>query len=148
MVKNIFLILFLLVLFLPEGGHAAAREMKQSELRWATTSGNAIRLKSVIQGVERVFGGTPVDARAFQADKVYYRILVKKPDGSTKIISIIRDIVLMDAGFAQSAIISDERVGEKIGDIKLPKVYADVNRREGRRGGRGGWRRRASMGGS
>ena len=66
---------------------AAARELKQSELRKATNSGDAIRLKKVIEGVEKTFGGTPVDARAFQTDQVYYRILVKKPNG--KIISVI-----------------------------------------------------------
>ncbi len=68
-------------------GHAAARELKQAELRMATASGGAIRLKKVIKGVEKAFGGTPVDARAFRADQVYYRILVKKPNG--KIISVI-----------------------------------------------------------
>ncbi|WP_170569244.1 PepSY domain-containing protein [Ruegeria atlantica] len=70
-----------------EEGHAVVREMKQAELRKATTSGNAIRLNRVIEGVKKYFGGTPVDARAFQTDKVYYRILVKKPNG--KIISVI-----------------------------------------------------------
>jgi hypothetical protein len=74
-------------LLLAGEGNAAARELKQSELRKATTSGGAIRLKKVIKGVEKVFGGTPVDARAFKTDKVYYRILVKKPNG--KIISVI-----------------------------------------------------------
>ncbi len=70
-----------------EEGNAAPREMKQSELRKATTSGSAIRLRKVIRGVEKLYGGTPVDARAFQTDKVYYRILVKKPNGT--IISVI-----------------------------------------------------------
>ncbi len=82
-------IMVLLTLFLTEEGNAAARELKQSELRRATMTGGAIRLKRVIKGVEKVFGGTPVDARAFEADKVYYRILVKKPNG--KIISVIVD---------------------------------------------------------
>ncbi len=85
--KKLTAIACLLAFLLPGEGQAAARELKQSELRKATTSGSAIRLNKVIKGVEKVFGGTPVDARAFQADKVYYRILVKKPDG--KIISVI-----------------------------------------------------------
>ncbi len=60
---------------------ADARELKQTELRKATLSGNAIRLKRVIKGVESAFGGTPVDARAFKSGDIYYRILVKKPGG-------------------------------------------------------------------
>ncbi|WP_200876063.1 PepSY domain-containing protein [Ruegeria halocynthiae] len=103
------LIIACLFAFLQAGeGHAAARELKQSELRKATTSGSAIRLKRVIKGVERVFGGTPVDARAFQADKVYYRILVKKPDG--RIISVIVN--------AQTGVVVPNRstVGRQISD--------------------------------
>ena len=59
----------LITCFLTGDGNAAVRELKQSELRHATTSGGAIRLKRVIRGVEKVFGGTPVDARAFESDQ-------------------------------------------------------------------------------
>ncbi len=77
-----------LLVALPSGEAAAqTRELKQGELRKATLTGGTIRLKRVIKGVEKAYGGTPVDARAFQADQIYYRILVKKPDG--KIVSVI-----------------------------------------------------------
>jgi uncharacterized membrane protein YkoI len=85
--KAFFLVAALLTAL--SGGQAAAdaRELKQSELRMATLSGSAIRLNRVIKGVKKAFGGTPVDARAFKTDKIYYRILVKKPGG--KIVSVI-----------------------------------------------------------
>ncbi|WP_217360551.1 PepSY domain-containing protein [Ruegeria atlantica] len=85
--RKLFIIACLFAFLQVGEGHAAVRELKQSELRKVTTTGSTIRLKRVLKGVEKVFGGTPVDARAFQTDKVYYRILVKKPNG--KIISVI-----------------------------------------------------------
>ncbi|WP_210092777.1 hypothetical protein [Ruegeria sp. HKCCSP346] len=85
--KKLLILACLFAVLQPGESDAAARELKQAELRKATSSGQAIRLKKVIKGVERVFGGTPVNARAFQTDEVYYRILVKKPNG--KIISVI-----------------------------------------------------------
>ncbi|TGD82903.1 carboxy terminal-processing peptidase [Hymenobacter wooponensis] len=58
------------------------------------------------------------------------RLTVKKPDASTKIISIIRDVVVIEETFAQSATINDG--GKKIGYIKLPSFYADFNDNGGR----------------
>ncbi|WP_217361244.1 PepSY domain-containing protein [Ruegeria arenilitoris] len=79
--KTFLILACLLSLLVAGDAHADAQELRQSELRKATTSGQAIRLNRVIKGVERVFGGTPVDARAFKTDEIFYRILVKKPDG-------------------------------------------------------------------
>ncbi len=50
------------------------------------------------------------------------RLTVKKPDGQTIIIPIIRDLVVLEETFAQSAIINQSG---KIGYIKLPSFYAD-----------------------
>ncbi|MCC6251305.1 MAG: carboxy terminal-processing peptidase [Bacteroidia bacterium] len=58
------------------------------------------------------------------------RLSVKKPDGSVKVISIIRDIVVLDETYAKSLIIDNQ---EKIGYIKLPSFYADFNKPGGRR---------------
>ena len=58
------------------------------------------------------------------------RLTVKKPDGSTKIISIIRDVVVVDDTYAQSSIIMDK--GQKIGYLHLPGFYADFNDNGGR----------------
>lgn len=54
------------------------------------------------------------------------RLTVKKVDGSTKVIAIIRDIIELDETFAHSAIIQNEK--NKIGYIKLPSFYSDFTR--------------------
>ncbi|RZK27879.1 MAG: tail-specific protease, partial [Hymenobacter sp.] len=59
------------------------------------------------------------------------RLTVKKPDGSTKIIPIIRDVVINEETYAQSAIINDPS-GKKIGYLRLPGFYADFNNNGGR----------------
>jgi len=59
------------------------------------------------------------------------RLTVKKPDGSTKIIPIIRDVVVVEDTYAQSAVINDPS-GIKIGYLKLPAFYADFNDNGGR----------------
>ncbi len=58
------------------------------------------------------------------------RLTVKKADGSTKIIPIIRDVVVVDEKYAQSSIITDK--GQKIGYLRLPGFYADFNDNGGR----------------
>ncbi len=50
------------------------------------------------------------------------RLTVKKPDGSTKVIPIVRDVIVIEDTYAQSAMINDNA---KIGYIKLPGFYAD-----------------------
>ncbi|WP_345238465.1 carboxy terminal-processing peptidase [Hymenobacter saemangeumensis] len=58
------------------------------------------------------------------------RLTVKKPDGSTHIIPIIRDVVVIEETYAQSATINDK--GQKIGYLRLPTFYADFNDNGGR----------------
>ncbi|MFD2245939.1 carboxy terminal-processing peptidase [Pontibacter ruber] len=60
------------------------------------------------------------------------RLTVKKPDGSTKVIPIIRDLIVFEETYAQSAMIDDK---QKIGYIKLPGFYADFERKGGRNSG-------------
>jgi len=59
------------------------------------------------------------------------RLTVKKADGSTKIIPIIRDVVVVEDTYAQSAVINDPS-GIKIGYLRLPAFYADFNDNGGR----------------
>jgi carboxyl-terminal processing protease len=59
------------------------------------------------------------------------RLTVKKPDGSTKVIPIIRDVVVVEDTYAQSAVINDPS-GVKIGYLRLPAFYADFNDNGGR----------------
>ncbi len=60
------------------------------------------------------------------------RLTVKKIDGSTKVIPIVRDVIVFEETYAQSAIIEDK---DKIGYIKLPGFYADFERNGGRNSG-------------
>lgn len=56
------------------------------------------------------------------------RLTVKKPDGSTKVIPIIRDVIVFEETYAQSAMIDGDK---KIGYIKLPGFYADFEGKGG-----------------
>ncbi len=58
------------------------------------------------------------------------RLTVKKPDGTTIIIPLIRDIVVLEETYAQSVILKGKK---NIGYIKLPSFYADFG---GQSGGR------------
>ncbi len=59
------------------------------------------------------------------------RLTVKKPDGGIKIVVLKREKIVLDEGYARSAVIS--KGNEKIGYILLPDFYADFDREEGAR---------------
>ena len=59
------------------------------------------------------------------------RLTVRRPDGMIKVIPIIRDIVIIEEGYAKSAII-ESAGGGKVGIIDLPKFYADFSNSGGR----------------
>ncbi|MFK7983973.1 MAG: carboxy terminal-processing peptidase [Saprospiraceae bacterium] len=59
------------------------------------------------------------------------RLAVKKVDGSIVETTIIRDEIIMDEGYAKSAVLDLEEIGDNIGYIKLPRFYADFNKRDG-----------------
>ncbi|MCY7409887.1 MAG: PDZ domain-containing protein, partial [Chitinophagales bacterium] len=59
------------------------------------------------------------------------RITVRKPDGSNLAVPIIRDVVVLEATYAQSVTINNN--GKKIGYIRLPEFYTPI----GKQGGRG-----------
>ncbi|HAN77715.1 MAG TPA: tail-specific protease [Bacteroidales bacterium] len=61
------------------------------------------------------------------------RLTVKKPEGTIKVIAIIRDKVSLEETYVRSAILQHEAFkNEKYGYIYLPKFYADFNERNGR----------------
>lgn len=66
---------------------ATMRELDSSELRQITRGGEIMTLKRVIDSVAKSTGGEPIEARAFQLEDVFYRIVLKKANGS--VISII-----------------------------------------------------------
>lgn len=59
------------------------------------------------------------------------RLTVKKPDGQTTVISIDRDLVVLEEAYAKSAIVEDAG-GEQYGYIYLPSFYHDFQRDDGR----------------
>jgi len=59
------------------------------------------------------------------------RLTVRKPDGTTKVVALIREKIVLDEGFARSAVIQNGN--EKIGYILLPDFYADFEREDGAR---------------
>jgi carboxyl-terminal processing protease len=53
-------------------------------------------------------------------------LTIQKPDGAEKVITITRDVVIMEEGFAKSLILSDNtQAADRVGYIYLPKFYAD-----------------------
>jgi carboxyl-terminal processing protease len=58
------------------------------------------------------------------------RLTVKKPDGTVIVVPLIRDIVVIEATYAQSAVINSN--GKKIGYIRLPEFYAPMDQKGGR----------------
>src|SRR5882757_4485162 len=94
-------------------------------------------ITKVAQGVQE-----PVDLTGFQVEDAVklirgtkgteVKLTLKKADGSTKIISLIRDEIVQDeATFARSAIVSSTK--GKIGYIYLPEFYADFDNPKGNR---------------
>lgn len=84
----------------------------------------------------------PLDVTGLRLDDVVAKIrgkkgtevilTVKRVDGSIEDISIIRDVVILDEGYAKSATLNYTDVIDNIGYIKLPRFYADFNRRGGK----------------
>lgn len=60
------------------------------------------------------------------------RLTVTKIDGSTKIVPIIRDIVVLEESYAKSTIIESDKFEGKVGLINLPQFYADFTKTGGR----------------
>lgn len=59
-------------------------------------------------------------------------LTVRKIDGSLTIISIVREVVVLEETFAKSAILQEEGSKRRIGYIKLPSFYMDFNDSQGR----------------
>ncbi len=59
------------------------------------------------------------------------RLTVQKPDGSVKVIPIIRDVIVLEETYAKSVILNDEDE-LKVGYLYLPSFYTDFNDPSGR----------------
>jgi carboxyl-terminal processing protease len=57
------------------------------------------------------------------------RLTIRKPDGTTKVVSLIREKIVLDEGYARSAVIT--KGADKFGYILLPDFYANFEEEEG-----------------
>ncbi|MBK8956344.1 MAG: carboxy terminal-processing peptidase [Saprospiraceae bacterium] len=95
-----------------------------------------LEANDIIMGVQQD-GKEEVDIKGMRIDDVVSKIRgkkgtkvtlkVKKQGGDVKQITIVRDEVIMDEGFARSALLKLEGIQEKVGFIRLPRFYADFN---------------------
>lgn len=105
---------------------------KQGELK-----ANDLILK-VAQGDEEA-----VDIEGMRLDKAVklirgkkgstVKLTVKKEDGQLKVIPIVRDVVVIEATYAKSVIVSNKLTNKKIGYIYLPQFYVNFNAKDGGR---------------
>ncbi|MEN8222937.1 MAG: carboxy terminal-processing peptidase [Acidobacteriota bacterium] len=61
------------------------------------------------------------------------KLTVQKPDGTTSVIPIIRDVVIIEETFAKSTVIKDKNSGKNYGYIYLPGFYNDFRDEKGRK---------------
>ncbi len=76
-----------------------------------------------------------VDVMGWEIDDVVSKIrgskgsqvtlTIRKADGMDKVITITRDVVIMEEGFAKSLMLNNGENQDKVGYIYLPKFYAD-----------------------
>jgi carboxyl-terminal processing protease len=84
----------------------------------------------------------PLDVTGWLVDEVVTKVrgpkgtkvtlTVRKADGSVREITIVRDEVILDEGFAKSAVLDLEGEIGSVGYITLPKFYADFENPDGR----------------
>ncbi len=61
------------------------------------------------------------------------KLTIKRPNGQTKVIPIVRDVVVIEETFAKSAVLVHDKYKQRIGYIYLPKFYNDFSKeRSGR----------------
>ena len=60
------------------------------------------------------------------------KLTVKRPDGTKKIIPIIRDEVIIEESYVKSSVIENKKLGVKVGYIVVPKFYRDFDDANGR----------------
>ncbi len=104
-------------------------------------NGKVIEVEDIILKVAQDDDGDWVDIAGWDINDVVakirgkkgtkVRLTVKKVDGSIVETTIIREEIIMDEGYAKSAILDLEGIGDNIGYIKLPRFYADFNKRDG-----------------
>ncbi len=77
--------------------------------------------------------GDPVDVQGMRIDKAIQlirgkkgtavKLTIKKPDNSTKVVTLVRDVIHLEETYAHAAIIEEN--GKKVGYIRLPEFYTN-----------------------
>ena len=85
--------------------------------------------------------GEPVDIEGYETTDAVklirgdlgteVRLTIRKPDGTIKVVALKREKVVLDEGYARSAVIT--KGNDKYGYIYLPDFYADFERTDGHR---------------
>lgn len=120
-----------------DGDHTKVFEIVVGGPAW---KGKELQENDVVLKVAQE-GKEPVDITGMQINDVVSMIrgpkgtkvhlTVKKVDGSVSTITIERDIVILEEGFAKSLLLNSDK-GDKIGYINLPRFYADFEDASGR----------------
>ena len=86
--------------------------------------------------------GEPVDVYDMRLDKAVrlirgpkgteVRLTIKKVTGEINVISIVRDVVILEETYAKSVIIKSKAADQAFGYLNLESFYADFNNRNGR----------------
>ena len=102
--------------------------------------GKELAEKDVIMAVAQD-GEEPVDIAGMNLNEVVQLIrgpkdtrvtlTVKRVDGTIEDIVIVRDVVILEEGFAKSLILDTDE-GEAVGYVRLPRFYADFSDKKGR----------------
>ena len=104
--------------------------------------GKVLEVNDIIQKVAQGDDGEWIDVAGWDINDVVakirgkkgtkVRLSLKKVDGTIVETTIVRDEIVMDDGYAKSSILNLPGTIDNIGYIKLPRFYADFNKRDGR----------------
>jgi phage baseplate assembly protein gpV len=123
------------------------REISAPELRQIVAAGNTISLKRAIDSVVKATKGEPLEARAFQADGIFYRIVLKKPDGT--LFSVIINAVTGEQVTKNSSIGKQVTAAAAAGSkAKADKSKAEAAKTKNAAGGNGNSGGSGSSGGN
>jgi hypothetical protein len=135
------LLLSLLLVLSGPAASSTVREIGAPELRKIVRAGGTLSLKSVVASLNATTGAQPIEARAFELDGVFYRIVLKRPDGT--LISIIIDAqtgrqVMSNSGVGKLVVEAAGKSAEKSIKGKSQSSGAKDNGKAGENGGGSG----------
>lgn len=102
---------------IPGGPASRSGEIEEDDivLKVSDATGNWVDIKgfSVNEAV-----------RLFRGDKgTSVQLIIQKPNGTVKVVSLIRDVVILEEGLLKSALLEQPQTGEKVGYLQLPRFY-------------------------